>query len=420
MVGSGGREHALCWKVAQSLHVSQLYAAPGNPGMAELAQNVTWDGDVHGLADWAAQEGIELALVGPEGPLVEGIADAFQARGLRIFGPVQRAAMIEGSKSFAKDLMRRYGIPTAAHRSFTDPLEALAYLETAGTPIVVKDSGLAAGKGVTVATTLHQAKQAAANILSGPEPGEIVVEEFLSGPEVTVLAVTDGETIKPLLPSQDHKRLQDGDKGPMTGGMGAVCPYPLGDELLAQVEREVLRPLVSGLRSEGIVYKGVIYAGIMLTRTGPKVLEFNARFGDPEAQAILPLLETDLIELALAVVEGRLGGLELRWREGASVCVVMAAPGYPDDPHKGLPLHLPEQVPDGVLYFQAGTRRTSGGLVTNGGRVLSVVGLGDTLAQALDRAYQGVGAVGFERAQYRWDIGRKVAMSHELKQTDSS
>lgn len=408
MVGSGGREHALVWKAAQSPQVSALYAAPGNPGMAELARLVPWDGDVRHLAEWAAQEGIELTLVGPEGPLVEGIVDAFTERGLRVFGPTQRAAMIEGSKSFAKDLMRRYGIPTAAHRSFTEPLEALEYLEAKGAPIVVKDSGLAAGKGVTVASTLHQAKQAALNILSGPEPGEIVVEEFLSGPEVTVLAVTDGESIKPLLPSQDHKQLQDGDTGPMTGGMGAVCPYPLPPETLAQIEAQVLRPLLEGLRSEGVVYKGVIYAGIMLTARGPKVLEFNARFGDPEAQAILPLLETDLIELALATVEGRLGELELRWRPGAAVCVVMAAPGYPDDPQKGLPLHLPEEAPEGVLYFQAGTRYGESGLVTAGGRVLNVVGVGSTLAQALDRAYQGVGAVGFERARYRWDIGRKL------------
>lgn len=408
MVGSGGREHALVWKAAQSPRVSQLYAAPGNPGMAEWARLIPWDGEVHHLAEWALQEGIELTLVGPEGPLVEGIADAFAQRGLRVFGPTQRAAMIEGSKSFAKDLMRRYGIPTAQYRSFTEPLEALEYLETQGAPIVVKDSGLAAGKGVTVATTLHQAKQAALNILSGPEPGEIVVEEFLSGPEVTVLAVTDGVSIKPLLPSQDHKRLGDGDTGPMTGGMGAVCPYPLPPQTLAQIEAEVLRPLLEGLRSEGVLYQGVIYAGLMLTAGGPKVLEFNARFGDPEAQAILPLLQTDLIELALATVEGRLGGLELVWHPGAAVCVVMAAPGYPNDPQKGLPLQLPTQAPEGVLYFQAGTRQGPNGLITAGGRVLNVVGVGDTLAQALDRAYQGVGAVRFERAQYRWDIGRKL------------
>ncbi|MBF6592993.1 MAG: phosphoribosylamine--glycine ligase [Thermaceae bacterium] len=408
LVGSGGREHALCWKAAQSPLVSKLYAAPGNPGMAELAELVPWDGNIAYLADWAFQEGIELTLVGPEGPLVEGIADAFEARGLRVFGPVQRAAMIEGSKSFAKDLMHRYGIPTAQYRTFSDALSALEYLELTRAPIVVKDSGLAAGKGVTVATTLHQAKQAAANILSGPEPAEIVVEEFLSGPEVTVLAVTDGQTIRPLLPSQDHKRLQDGDTGPMTGGMGAICPYPLEGDTLAEIEEQVLRPLVRGLRSEGIVYKGVIYAGIMLTGAGPKVLEFNARFGDPEAQAILPLLQTDLIELALAVVEGRLGELELRWHPGSSACVVMTAPGYPDDPHKGLPLHLPQLPPQQVLYFQAGTRQSQEGLLTNGGRVLSVVGLGSDLAQALERAYTGVKAVQFERAQYRRDIGWKV------------
>jgi phosphoribosylamine--glycine ligase len=376
--------------------------------MAEIAECIPWDGSVWQLADWAKSEGIELTLVGPEAPLVEGIADAFQARGLKIFGPVQKAAMIEGSKAFAKGLMQRFGIPTARHRSFSDVLDALSYLEASGAPIVVKDSGLAAGKGVTVATTLQQAKQAAANILSGPEQAEIVIEEFLSGPEVTVLAVTDGQTVRPLLPSQDHKRLLDGDTGPMTGGMGAVCPYPLVPGVLSEIVERVLYPLVEGLRSEGIVYQGVIYAGLMLTDDGPKVLEFNARFGDPECQAILPLLQTDLIELALAVVEGRLHKLELKWHNLASACVVMAAPGYPDDPHKGLPLYLPAQPPQDVLYFQAGTRKGPGGLVTSGGRVLSVVGLGNDLPTALERAYAGVGAVGFEHALYRRDIGRKI------------
>ncbi|WP_337867829.1 phosphoribosylamine--glycine ligase [Meiothermus sp.] len=408
VVGSGGREHAICWKVAQSPLVHELYAAPGNPGMAELAECIPWDGDVQWLADWALREGIELTLVGPEGPLVEGIADAFMSRGLKIFGPTQKAAMIEGSKAFAKGLMTRFGIPTAKHRSFSDVIDALAYLEAVGAPIVVKDSGLAAGKGVTVATSLQQAKQAAANILSGPEQAEIVIEEFLSGPEVTVLAVTDGMTIRSLLPSQDHKHLLDGDTGPMTGGMGAVCPYPLAPGVLTEIEQRVLQPLVDGLRAEGIFYKGVIYAGLMLTDDGPKVLEFNARFGDPECQAILPLLETDLVELALAVVEGRLHELEIRWRAQASACVVMAAPGYPNDPHKGLPLSLPPHSPDGVLYFQAGTRKSPQGLLTNGGRVLSVVGLGRDLREALEQAYTGVGAVRFEHAIYRRDIGRKV------------
>ncbi|MCX7740395.1 MAG: phosphoribosylamine--glycine ligase [Meiothermus sp.] len=408
VVGSGGREHAMCWKVAQSPLVTRLYAAPGNPGMAELAECIPWDGHVEQLAEWADQEGIELTLVGPEAPLVEGIADAFLARGLKIFGPVQKAAMIEGSKAFAKDLMARFGIPTARHKTFNDVLDALSYLETMGAPIVVKDSGLAAGKGVTVATNLHQAKQAAANILSGPERAEIVIEEYLNGPEVTVLAVTDGITIVPLLPSQDHKRLLDGDSGPMTGGMGAICPYPLPPGVLTEIVERVLQPLVEGLRAEGIVYQGVIYAGLMLTDEGPKVLEFNARFGDPECQAILPLLKTDLVELALAVVEGRLHELKLEWHPLASACVVMAAPGYPDDPPKGLPLALPQEPPEQVLYFQAGTRRGPEGLLTHGGRVLSVVGLGEDLKKALERAYTGVAAVKFEHALYRRDIGRKV------------
>ncbi|RMH53714.1 MAG: phosphoribosylamine--glycine ligase, partial [Deinococcus-Thermus bacterium] len=345
VVGSGGREHALCWKAAQSPLTTQLYAAPGNPGIAELAECIPWDGDVERLAEWAAAEEIELTLVGPEAPLVEGIADAFQARGLRIFGPTQKAAMIEGSKAYAKGLMERLGIPTARYRSFSDPLQALSYLEQVGAPIVVKDSGLAAGKGVTVASELSQARQAVLNILSGAERSEVVIEEYLQGPEVTVLALTDGVSVRPLLPSQDHKRLLDGDLGPMTGGMGAICPYPLAPGVLKEVEERILRPLVDGLRAEGIVYRGVIYAGLMLTDDGPKVLEFNARFGDPECQAILPLLQTDLVELALAVVEGRLHELEPTWHPMASACVVMAAPGYPEDPHRGLPVHLPPRPP---------------------------------------------------------------------------
>ncbi|MER3462760.1 MAG: phosphoribosylamine--glycine ligase, partial [Armatimonadota bacterium] len=275
VVGSGGREHALVWKAAQSPLVSKLYAAPGNPGMAELAELVPIT-DVRELAEWAGRNAIELVIVGPEAPLVEGLADRLEERGVKVFGPRQQAAMIEGSKAFAKGLMERYGIPTASYRTFSDPIEALEYLERVGAPIVVKDSGLAAGKGVTVAGALQQAKQAVTNILSGPETGEVVIEEFLTGPEVTVLAVTDGQTIVPLLPSQDHKRLRDGDQGPMTGGMGAVCPYPLPPETLREVQQRVLEPLVAGLRSEGVVYKGVVYAGLMLTPGGIRVLEFNA------------------------------------------------------------------------------------------------------------------------------------------------
>ncbi|WP_038056179.1 phosphoribosylamine--glycine ligase [Thermus amyloliquefaciens] len=407
VVGSGGREHALLWKAAQSPLVDRLYAAPGNAGMAALAELVPWNGDVEVLAEWALGEGIDLTLVGPEAPLVEGIADAFEKRGLRIFGPTQKAAMIEGSKAFAKKLMERYGIPTARYRVFQDALSALEYVERVGVPIVIKDSGLAAGKGVTVAFDLHTAKQAVTNLLSGPEGGEVVVEEYLEGEEATVLALTDGETILPLLPSQDHKRLLDGDQGPMTGGMGAVAPYPMDGATLRRVEEEILRPLIQGLRAEGVVYRGVVYAGLMLTREGPKVLEFNARFGDPEAQALLPLLQSDLVELALRVAEGRLAGARLSWREGASACVVLAAPGYPESPKKGIPLRIPEP-PEGVLVFHAGTRREGEAFVSAGGRVLNVVGLGRHLEEALSRAYAYLPQVGFPGALYRRDIGQKA------------
>jgi phosphoribosylamine--glycine ligase len=407
VVGSGGREHALLWKAAQSPLVERLYAAPGNAGMEALAERVPWNGEVEVLADWALEAGIDLTLVGPEAPLVEGIADAFWERGLKVFGPTQKAAMIEGSKAFAKGLMERYGIPTARYRTFQDPLLALEYLEEVGVPIVIKDSGLAAGKGVTVAFDLHTAKQAVANILNRAEGGEVVIEEYLEGEEATVLALTDGKTVLPLLPSQDHKRLLDGDQGPMTGGMGAVAPYPMDGATLRRVEEEILWPLVRGLEAEGVVYRGVIYAGLMLTREGPKVLEFNARFGDPEAQAVLPLLQSDLVELALKVAEGRLQGTRLSWREGAAACVVLAAPGYPENPRKGIPLHLPEP-PEGVLVFHAGTRREGGRLVSAGGRVLNVVGLGKDLKEALERAYAFIPRVGFPGAVYRRDIGRKA------------
>lgn len=358
VVGSGGREHALLWKAAQSPRVKRLYAAPGNAGMEALAELVPWNGDVEALADWALAEGIDLTLVGPEAPLVEGIADAFQARGLLLFGPTQKAAMIEGSKAFAKGLMERYGIPTARYRVFREPLEALAYLEEVGVPVVVKDSGLAAGKGVTVAFDLHQAKQAVANILNRAEGG---------GGRRGVPGGGGGHGPRP------HRRRDDPPPppfpgpqapfgrgpGPHDGGMGAVAPYPMDEATLRRVEEEILGPLVRGLRAEGVVYRGVVYAGLMLTREGPKVLEFNARFGDPEAQALLPLLENDLVELALRVAEGRLAGTRLSWKEGAAACVVLAAPGYPESPRKGIPLHVPEP-PEGVLVFHAGTRREGG------------------------------------------------------------
>ncbi|MGQ9735590.1 MAG: phosphoribosylamine--glycine ligase [Thermaceae bacterium] len=407
VVGSGGREHALVWKAAQSPLVTELFAAPGNPGMEALAKRVPWDGDLLALAEFAEREGIDLTLVGPEAPLVEGIADRFEERGLLVFGPRSKAAMVEGSKAFAKTLMERYGIPTARYRVLRDPILALEYLEEVGVPVVVKDSGLAAGKGVTVAFDLHQAKQAVANILNRAEGGEVVIEEYLEGVEATVLALTDGEVILPLIPSQDHKRLLDGDQGPMTGGMGAAAPFPMDEATLKQVEERILKPLVQGLQAEGVVYRGVVYAGLMLTKEGPKVLEFNARFGDPEAQAVLPLLEDDLVELALKVAKGELSGTRLRWKPMAAAAIVLASPGYPESPKKGIPLRIPEP-PEGVLVFHAGTRMGPAGLETAGGRVLNVVGLGKDLPEALERAYAFIPQISFPHAVYRRDIGKKA------------
>jgi phosphoribosylamine--glycine ligase len=408
LVGSGAREHALAWKLAQSPRVSKLYAAPGNSGIATVASLVPWEGDLTSLATWAKEEGIDLTVVGPEAPLVEGLVDVFEAQGLRVFGPRQRAAMIEGSKAFAKQLMERYGIPTARFRTFREPLEALEFLEGQRFPLVVKDSGLAAGKGVMVAHSLAQAKQAIVNIFQGPESAEVVIEEYLEGEELSFLAITDGTNLLPLLPTQDHKRLLDGDRGPMTGGMGAVCPYPVAEEVPRRILNEILEPLLAALRAEGILYRGVIYAGLMLTAEGPKVLEFNARFGDPEAQVLLPLLRTDLVELFEATLKGRLSEIHLEWDPGAAACVVLAAPGYPEEPRRGIPLHLPPSWPEGVLAFYGGVKQTSEGLVSAGGRVLSVVGQGPTLSQAIERAYQAVRLVEFPHAQYRGDIGQRA------------
>ncbi len=412
MVGSGAREHAIVWKLAQSSGLSRIYAAPGNPGIAEYAECVPWSGDIDALADWSEKVGIELTIVGPEAPLVAGLADRFRARGLVVFGPTRAAARIEGSKAYAKSLMRRYAIPTAAYRSFRDLRAALAYLDAVGVPIVVKDSGLAAGKGVTVADTLDEARAAVNRVLGEgklDDQSEVVIEEYLEGQEITLLAVTDGRTVRALLPSQDHKRLLEHDQGPNTGGMGAICPLELPEGLAKELEHTVLEPLIHGLSAEGIEYQGVIYAGLILTTAGPKVLEFNVRFGDPEMQVILPLLRSDLLGLARSVTEGRLAHIELAWRRGAAAAVVLAAPGYPMDPREGLPIWLPESPLEGVLYFHGATREEQGGgLVSNGGRILTVVGMGEDLEAALRNAYQGVGAVRSPELCFRRDIGARA------------
>ncbi len=343
-------------------------------------------------------------MVGPELPLVAGVVNAFEAAGRRVFGPNRAAARLEGSKVFAKTFMARYNIPTAAYRSFTELREAVAYLDTHTYPLVVKDSALAAGKGVTVAHTRAEAVGALGAVFK--TGGEVVVEEFLTGQELSLLLLTDGETVRLLPPAQDYKQAFDGDLGPMTGGMGAVAPAPLLSEAqLAEVLRTVVRPTLAGLRAESVSYRGVLFIGLMITPSGVKVLEYNVRFGDPETQALLPLLEGDLLELLEATADGRLAGVTPRWSAGASACVVLVAPGYPGGYPTGLPLSVPETLPENTLVFHGGTVLAESGLVSSGGRVLSVVALAPTLAQAVAAAYTGVDAVDFPNAHRRRDIG---------------
>jgi phosphoribosylamine--glycine ligase len=413
VIGSGGREHALAWALARSPRVDRVYVAPGNAGTAEVAENLPIAaGDIDGLAAAARAHHVDLTVVGPEAPLAAGIVDRFEAEGLAIFGPSARAAQLEASKAFAKDLMARHGIPTARHRTFSAYDEALAYVRQAPYPLVVKASGLAAGKGVTVCYEPQQAEEALHRAMVAREFGasgaQVVVEECLSGPEASVLAFTDGRTVAPMVVAQDHKALFDGNRGPNTGGMGSYAPAPIvGPELLAEIKASILQPVVDALRSEGIVYRGVLYAGLMLTQRGPQVLEFNVRLGDPEAQAILPLFAGDLVPVLEACLDGTLHQVPLRWQLRHCLCVVIASGGYPGAYRKGLPISgLAEaaRLPD-TLVFHAGTERQGGQVVTAGGRVLGVTALGDTLAQAAERAYQAARCVHFEGMHYRRDIG---------------
>jgi phosphoribosylamine---glycine ligase len=412
VVGGGGREHALAWKLKRSPRVAEVIAVPGNAGITELGRVIPLDGGHEALIRLAREEGVDLTVVGPEAPLVSGLVDAFEAAGLRIFGPRQAAARLEGSKRFAKAFMDRYGVPTAHHESFDDSLLAVEHLERVRLPIVVKDSNLAAGKGVTVARTKAEAVQAARNILEAPEGGQIVIEEYLEGQELSLLAFCDGRTMLPMLPVEDYKQAHDGDQGPMTGGMGAVAPVPLDDGVMARLEQEILAPTLRGLQAEGLHYQGVLYFGLMLTPEGPKVLEYNARFGDPETQVLLPLLENDLLELMEAVIEERLTGVTLSWRREFCACVVMASPGYPESYARGRPLLLPEDLPAGwqedVFIFHAGTSLEEGRLVTSGGRVLNVTARGPSLEAALRRVYTVVETIDFPGALYRKDIGYRI------------
>lgn len=413
VVGGGGREHALVWKIAQSPRVKKIFAAPGNPGMEGLATCVPIGAeDIRGLAALARQEGIDLTVVGPEAPLVAGLADAFKAEGLRVFGPEARGARIEGSKAFAKQVMARKGVPTAEYREFTDYAAADAYVRRLDRPCVVKADGLAAGKGVIVAERPVEALQALEDMMTKSAFGEagrrVLMEERLVGEEASVLAFTDGETVRPLLPAQDHKQVFDDDRGPNTGGMGAYAPAPVcTPEILRRVQDEILVPTVQALREEGIIYRGVLYAGLMITPSGPKVLEFNARFGDPEAQPLLALIKSDLVDIMEAVIEGRLDEITLSWEPGAAVCVVLAASGYPGAYPKGDVIEGLDEAAQEALIFHAGTCRRNGRLVTAGGRVLGVTARGAGLGEAIERAYRAVSKIHFEGMHFRRDIGRK-------------
>lgn len=416
VVGGGGREHALVWKIAQSPQVDTLYAAPGNAGISEHAECLDIGAeDIDGLLEFARSQGIDLTVVGPEVPLVAGVVDRFREAGLRIFGPDKEVARLEGSKVFAKRLMREARVPTAEFHVFDEPATAHQYLDSQDAPIVVKADGLAAGKGVLVCRSIDEAHQAVDAIMVdrrfGEAGREVVVEECLVGEEASIVALTDGKTIYPLPSSQDHKPIYDGDGGPNTGGMGAYSPAPVvTPEMEEHITREILVPVVHALRVRGIRYRGVIYAGLMMTPGGPKVLEFNVRFGDPETQPILVRLKSDLVPALEAVVDGRLQETSLEWDDRPAVCVVMASGGYPGSYEKGKPITGLEDAAGmtDVAVFHAGTASADGRLVTNGGRVLGVTALGETVAEAKARAYDAVKKIQFDGAYYRTDIADRA------------
>ncbi len=416
VIGSGGREHSLVWKIAQSPLVEELFCAPGNPGIAQLAENVplTVD-DLPGLLSFAIRKGIDLTVVGPELPLSLGIVDLFEEHGLRVFGARRNAAMIESSKAFSKEIMKKYNVPTAFYEVFTEIEPAIAYIDLHGAPIVVKADGLAAGKGVIVAQTTEEAVAAVKEMLSGNAFGDagskVVIEEFLRGEEASFLAFTDGKNIIPLASAQDHKAVFDGDNGPNTGGMGAYSPAPVVTPAIHEkAMNEVMRRTVDGMAAEGRPYRGVLYAGLMIDGDSVKTLEFNARFGDPECQPLLMRMKSDIVPVLMAVADGDIGGITIEWHDQAAVCVVMAARGYPGDYPKGDLINgLDQAAAMSDLYvFHAGTSTRDGAFFTNGGRVLGVTGRGDTVQAAIDRAYKGVAAINWDGVHFRSDIGKKA------------
>jgi phosphoribosylamine--glycine ligase len=414
VIGSGGREHALVWKIKKSPRVKEIYCAPGNAGIARDAICVPIGSeDVSGLLAFAREKAIDLTLVGPEGPLTAGLVDQFEAAGLAVFGPSRAAAAIEGSKVLAKEIMSKYGIPTAKYAVFDDPAAATRYIEENGAPCVVKADGLAAGKGVIIARDVPEALSAVREIMVdrafGDAGARVLVEECLVGEEVSILAFTDGKTVVPMVSSQDHKRVFDSDEGPNTGGMGAYAPAPVyTPELHRQVMEEVLVPTVRAMEAEGRTYRGVIYAGLMVTAEGPQVLEYNARFGDPEAQPVLTLLKTDLVEIMEAIMAGRLDQLQIEWEDKSSLCVVLASGGYPGSYEKGKVIGGLEEMPPGVVVFHAGTTLQEGRTVTAGGRVLGVTAVASGIDMAIRLAYEAAGKIHFNGMHYRRDIGRRA------------
>ncbi len=415
VIGSGGREHALAWKLAQSPRVSEVIVAPGNAGTAreDKCRNANVEAkNLDGLVRLAQNAKVDLTVVGPEVPLVAGIVDRFREAGLRIFGPTATAAQLEGSKAFAKDFLKRHGIPTAFYEVHTDVEAALAYVRDKGAPIVIKADGLAAGKGVIVATTLEEAEAAVRDMLSGNAFGEagarVVIEEFLDGEEASFISMVDGTTALPMATSQDHKRVGDGDTGPNTGGMGAYSPAPVvTPEVHERVMREVVNPTVAGMSADGMPFTGFLYAGLMIDGNGaPKVIEYNVRFGDPETQPIMLRLQSDLVDLVEAAIDGRLHETEAQWDPRPSLGVVMAAEGYPDSPHTGEPINSFDAPDvDDTKVFHAGTRLEGGQVVTAGGRVLCVCALGDSVADAQRKAYAEVAGISWHGEFHRHDIG---------------
>ena len=422
VVGSGGREHALVWKIAQSPMVKKVYCAPGNPGISEVAECVDIDAEnIEGLYNFALKKKIDLTVVGPEDVLVAGIVDRFKDGHLNIFGPNKRASVIEGSKVYAKTIMKKYGIPTADFKVFDDLKYAKKHISTCDFPLVIKADGLAKGKGVFVCKTLEEADRHIDDIMKekifGYAGERIVIEGFLSGEEVSILAITDGKTIVPLSSVQDHKAVYEGDKGPNTGGMGAYSPVPfVTDDLQSSIEENILVPIVHALKKENRPYKGVIYAGLMITNAGPKVLEFNARFGDPETQVLLMRMKSDLVPLLLSTVKNNIEEVEIEWHDGVSVCVIMASKGYPDKYEKGLPIFGLEAVKsvNNVQVFHAGTAIKDGKVVTNGGRVLGVTILERNLEKAQKNVYEAIKKLSFDGAYYRKDIGTKAINKKNL------